>query len=565
MRVSLLAGASALLFIAAHHGASAEPPLKFRDVTKETGLLPAVGAINGHAAAWGDVDGDGWLDLYVGAFHYEKSKPNMLFRNERGKFKLDGQKSLRISGRPTGSVFADLDNDGDLDLYIGSMPKDKNSRLAARLGYPLRGCALFRNEGGGKFTDISAGNGACPPAFGGRSVTVLDYDGDGLLDLLAGEDPFPGYNGSQTSSSRLFRNKGQLQFEDVTRKAGIPEGIPGLGVAAADVNLDGWPDIFLASNRGGNRLLLNDGRGKFVEAVTAKAVFQWTGGAEDMICGVAIGDVNRDGLPDIVLGQHFSQPWIKPVANRLYLNRGVKDGQPRFQDVTERAGLALLPMKAPHVEIQDFDNDGLVDISTSLVMFAHGQPHPVIFRNRGAQGGLPKFRAAALGVNDFPTDKDRSLKRSGAFFENMLKEGKIIYAAPGPVGDFDNDGRLDMFLASWWVEAPSMLLRNETKGGNWIQIEVRGVGGVNRMGIGSRVEVYPADKLDDKSALLGAREIATGYGYASGQPALAHFGLGKEKAVDLLVILPHGKGRVERKNVAVNRRVTVRGDGGSAR
>src|SRR5690606_35862380 len=111
--------------------------------------------------------------------------------------------------------FADLDNDGDLDLYVTSMPVLADSKLGMKEGHACNGCTLFRNDGDGKFTDISEGNGACPAAFGGRSVAALDFDGDGLLDLLVGEDPIPGYNGSKTKTSRLFRNLGKLKFEDV--------------------------------------------------------------------------------------------------------------------------------------------------------------------------------------------------------------------------------------------------------------------------------------------------------------------------------------------------------------
>src|SRR5690606_19240013 len=149
---------------------------------------------------------------------------------------------------------------------------------------------LFRNDGDGKFVDISAGNGACPDAFGGRSVAVLDFDGDGLLDLLVGEDPFPGYNGSTTHSSRLFKNLGDLKFADVSAEVGLTPDIAGLGVAAADVNNDTWPDFFLAS---GNRLLLNDGRGKFKEAPGSQEVFHWPDSKGDnMVCGVCMADVN---------------------------------------------------------------------------------------------------------------------------------------------------------------------------------------------------------------------------------------------------------------------------------
>src|SRR5262249_60775988 len=91
---------------------------------------------------------------------------------------------------------------------------------------------------------------------------VLDFDGAGLLELLVGEEPIAGYNGSKTKSSRIFRNLGNLKFQDVSRAVGLPENVPGLGVAAADVNNDGWPDIFLASGTI-NTLFLNDRKGKF--------------------------------------------------------------------------------------------------------------------------------------------------------------------------------------------------------------------------------------------------------------------------------------------------------------
>ena len=554
----LLGPALATIVLGLVSTAPAEDAFVFRNTAKDVGLFPALEGIQGHGAAWGDVDGDGWIDLYVATFHYGDTKPNQFFRNQKGKFEADTQAALAASMRATGVVFADLDNDGDLDLYVASMPQPISKKGSSGEPRVISGCQLYQNDGKGSFTNVSEGNEACPAAFGGRSVAVLDYNGDGLLDLAVGEDPNPGYNGSKTKSSRLFRNAGGLKFVDASREAGIPEGIPGLGVAAADVNNDGWPDLFLASSAGGNVLLLNDGKGKFFEPEGSRPVFAWEGAVGDnMVCGACFGDVNRDGLLDLVLGQHFKNPWVTPVANRLYLNRGIVKGVPKFEEATEAAGLVAMPLKSPHVEIQDYDNDGWPDISCSLVKLQDGVPHPIIFRHTGLQGSIPQFRADGLDVNDYPTDSDRSLKRSGDFFKRMLQEGKVTYSAPGPTGDYDNDGRLDMVRPSWLTETGTLLLHNETKGGHWLDVRVEGNDGVNRMGIGSRIRLYTAGGIGDSKALIGCQDLSVGFGYASGQTAIAHFGLGKAETVDVEITYPHGKGRDVRKGVKAGQRLMI--------
>lgn len=553
-------GLGALLAVLAVSTVPAAPPpprtqFTFRDVGDEAGLYPALAGIAGHAAAWGDVDGDGWPDLFVGTFGGKPydSKPSQFFRNVKGKFTLDPQKQLRIEGRGNGAVFADLTNSGRLDLYYTNHAIDGKPYKMPHFAAPN---ALFRNDGSGKFTDVSKGSGVCPADFPARSVCVLDYDGDGLLDLLVGECYFQG----GMSRSRLFRNLGNYKFENVTAKVGLPERVTGFGVAACDVNGDGWPDVFLAGRHGGNRLFINDGKGKFKEVPKSHADFTWkyTDTGDDTACGCCFGDVNRDGLMDLVIGYHFDRPWFTGgVRVRLYLNRGVQGGWPRFEEVTEKVGLKPLPMKAPHVELQDFDNDGWPDLLTSIVKFAGGQPYPVIFKNLGVRDGLPRFHEDALAVNDFPTAEEKKMGDVGKFFARMERDKKVVYMAPGPTCDYDRDGRLDIFLPNWWVKSRSLLLHNETRAGNWLQVTVRGGKGVNRMGIGSVVRIYEAGKLGRKEALLGAREIAVGYGYASGQEALAHFGLGKLDRCDVEVILPHGKGRRERKDVKANQRLDV--------
>ena len=542
-RLALLALAFALPAPAADY------PFAFKDVGEDAGLFPAVEGIRGHAAAWGDADGDGWPDLFVGTFHNSGSKPGVLLRNVKGKFTPDEQEHLKTSGIGSGALFVDLTNSGRLDLYASHCGHGKEGVLAAP-------SLLFRNDGGGTFTDVSKGSGACPPGYEGRGLAALDYDGDGLLDLLLCEQY---YSPKVKTGPLLLRNKGKHRFEAASEAAGLPAGFGGLGVAAADVNGDGWPDVFLTHGGGEHKLLLNDGKGKFREAAGTADVFRWKlDSPEDAPAGVCIADVNRDGLPDVVIGHHFKTPWTKPAPVRLYLHRGNTNGVPKYEEVTEQAGLAPLAMKAPHVEIQDFDNDGWPDIYLSIVKFKDGKPCPVIYKGLGVRDGVPRFRDDAWGVNDFPTAYDVAVKRSGPFFEKVLKEKKVIYTAAGPSADFDRDGRLDLFLANWWVESRSLLLKNETPGGHWLSVRVEGKEGVNRTGVGAKVRVFPAGKLGQAGELLGEREIAVGYGYCSGQEAVAHFGLGGVAKVDVEVLLPHGKGTLTRKGVPADEPLVVK-------
>lgn len=519
-------------------------PFAFRDVAESSGLTKHLKGVRGHAAAWGDLDGDGWPDLWVGTYH-TAGKPGQLLLNKKGTFTLS--ESARVSACASGAVFADLTNSGRLDLYVSNNAHGKE-------GVRARPSQLFRNDEG-RLVDVSAKSGACPPGFLGRTATAADLDGDGLLDLVAAEFY---YSPAAKKGLAAYRNKGRWQFEDVAAKVGLPTGSAHPGVAVADVNDDGWPDVFVTSADGGNRLYLNDGRGAFREAPGTRAVFAWKGlGREDAPAGVAIADVNRDGLPDIVVGHHFKAPWRSPAPVRLFLHRGVKAGVPAYEEVTAKAGLTPLAMKAPHVEVQDVDNDGWPDIVTSVVKFAGGKPCPVIYRNLGVKDGLPRFAEAGWNVNDFPTKADLAPRRTGDFFAKLLKDRKCLYAAAAPMADYDRDGRLDLLLVTWWEETAPLLLRNETKGGNWLQVTVAGRGPVNRMGVGAKVRIYPAGKLGQVKELLGVREVSVSQGWCSGTEAMVHFGLGGVAEVDLEVTLPHGKGRVVRKGVKVNTRLSV--------
>ena len=134
--------------------ASSADPFVFRDVGEAAGMFPHAEGMRGHGAAWGDVDGDGWADLFVATFHNAGSKPSLFLRNEQGKFRLDPQENLRTSGMGSGALFADFTNSGRLDLYVSNCAHGKKGDPA--FSNPN---VFFRNDGGGKFTDISKESG----------------------------------------------------------------------------------------------------------------------------------------------------------------------------------------------------------------------------------------------------------------------------------------------------------------------------------------------------------------------------------------------------------------------
>lgn len=348
-----------------------------------------------------------------------------------------------------------------------------------------------------------------------RNIGVFDYDGDGMLDLFLVEDAF-----IAKPRSVLLRNTGKLTFEDVTEKVGFPGDIFGLGLAVADLNDDGRPDFFVPHS---NRLFLSQPGNKYREAVETKDVLQWKAlNKEDWPCGAAFADLNRDGKLDLVVSIHGTK-----ARDKVFLNDGLKNGVPAFRDVTEAAGLGdIVPAQCPHVEIIDLDNDGWPDIYTSAAWKDDdGSITPLIYKHVGLKDGIPRFETAA-------TDQ-------GA--DGLL---------PGRTGaDYDNDGRVDLFLVNWFQGNHCRLLRNESAPRSWLTLTAKGKT-TNRMGMGTRFSVFDGGKL------VGTSELNIGHGYASGQPAECHFGLGDAKYVDIVARFPSGK-TVERRGVMAGQRLTI--------
>ncbi|MFN4260785.1 MAG: CRTAC1 family protein [Gemmataceae bacterium] len=508
--------------------------IRFSDRTRAAGLLEPLAGIMGHGGAFGDFDGDGLLDIYVGGFcdrpdsEYHPAAgpvPNRLFRNlGNGKFEMVQQPAVAFYGRTSGAVFADLNNNGMLDLYVANNAKPDSKGKVPELQIAAKQILskLFRNDQG-TFVDISEASGACPPQLHtARNIGVFDYDQDGLLDLLIIEDRF-----RKGPRCVLLRNLGHMKFQDVTKEVGLPDDLYGLGLAVADVNEDGRPDFFVPHS---NRFFLSRPDGTYYEPEELKRVFAWQPlNGEDWPCGAAFGDLNRNGRLDLVLGIHHVK-----ARNKVFINEGLKNGVPQFRDVTAEVGFPeALPNKSPHVEIQDFNNDGWPDIYFSTAWLDDdGTATPIIFRNTGVNDkGLPQF------------------------VPNRPLQGEMVYYPAGPSGDYDNDGRIDLFLINWFQGNHSRLLRNESPPWHWLNVRVTGKT-FNRMGIGSQVRVYRAGQLGKADALLGFQEVTIGYGYASGQPAVCHFGLGDETKVDLRVKLPNGK-IVDKQGIAADQRLVI--------
>lgn len=487
--------------------------ISFSDKTDAAGLIKPLLGMRGHALAWGDVDRDGWLDLFVGTFanrpddDYQQRgapgpSPDRLLRGGPKGFKVD-ESFPGGRSRSSGAAFADLDGDGDADLVVA---RNSVSRHA-----DLPGTVILRNDKGA-FRPAAK----LVPGLGARSVGVLDYDGDGRLDLFIAEDRFTG------GSSRLLRNQGEFQFADVTGKAGLPSDVHGLGVATADLTGDGWTDLFVA---GSNRLFVNDGNGSFREADAS--VFVWEAyGKEDDVAGVAVGDLNRDGRPDLVLGHHYNSTLDKgrEVPIRLYLHRGTDpQGQPRFEDVTGEAGLPGLATKAPGVEIADFDNDGWPDILTTASVGDGGRP--ALFRHTGLVKGVPRFSRLERPMNDH-------------------------YWVTGASADSDHDGRLDVALVEWEPALPSVLLRNQSPGGHWLEVQVAGA-----PTMGAVVEIH----RPGGGELVGRQEVSASHSYGAGSAPAAHFGLGEITKVDVVVKLPRGGKVTQFPGVSADQHVQVLG------
>ena len=520
------------LAIACQITLAAEPAeVRFVDVSAEAGLAESLQGAYVHGTAWGDFDGDGRLDLFVGNFADRSPKfgqasapTNMLFRQtDGGRFERFSSPAVEVAMRCSGAVFADLDNDGDLDLYVTSNTLAVPTKEGPKRTPQLETSHLYRNDGDGRFVDVSAGSGVTPVSLlRARDVGVFDYNADGLLDLLLMQDIGVAPN-DQRTGPHLFRNLGGLRFDNVAAEIGLPDDLWGCGIAVADLNEDRRPDFFVC---GANRLYLSTGDGKYGEAEHLTAMFNPPAKDLDWVTGASFGDLDQDGDLDLATGRHH---YHGTSRIHVYLNGGLLDDRLELREITADLGLTPLPQKAPHPEIQDFDNDGKPDLYWSA-WFAEGdRREPFLCRRLGLRDGLPEFL--------IPKTSDiQPVLRDGTVQNIAPESGRgMVYYVNSPAVDYDRDGDLD-FLVGIWPDEPSRLMRNETQAGNWLEVQVTGRR-MNRMGIGARVSVYrPGTQV--AAGLAGMQEITVNGGYACSRVAIAHFGLGEQGTCDVVVRFP---------------------------
>jgi hypothetical protein len=517
--------------------AGLQAPVLYGDVDRKKYILEATGC----GCAFIDYDNDGWMDIFLLSGTRLGGDPpdasNRLYKNNRdGTFTDVTEKAgLKAIGWASGVCVGDYNNDGFEDIFCTYFGQNR----------------LYRNNGDGTFTDVtkSAGLWNDEPRWG-AGCSFLDYNRDGNLDLFVSNyvrfsfehAPVPGENvncnwkgvpvecgprGLPTGRHSLYRNNGDGTFADVSKQAGIASATEsyGMTVIAADLDEDGWTDVFVACDSTPSLLFMNNHDGTFREEGVLRGVALSDDGMEQAGMGVGIGDYDLDGHLDL-FKTHFADD-----ANGLYHN----EGKGNFDDVTRSSRLAV---ETRYIcwgaGIVDLDNDGYPDI-----FLVTGNVYPEVERK------LPQYAAKT------PRGLFRNL--GNGTFEELGEQ-----AGPGVVerhcsrgcafGDFDNDGDVDVLIVN--LNEPPSLLRNDLRGKqNWIKIKLEGVKS-NRSGIGARVLVHYGGKTQAQARLSQSS-------FYSCNDSRLHFGLGTSDSVEIDVYWPNGL-HERFKGVQANQLVTLR-------
>jgi hypothetical protein len=463
----------------------------------------------GGGAAFLDYDGDGWMDVYLvnsgpcDFFRPRVPLANALYRNNRNGTFTDVTDAAGVAGGTfgMGAFAADYDNDGHTDLYVTAYGR----------------ATLYHNEGDGTFDDVTDAAGVAMPGWTTPAV-FFDYDADGRLDLFAGTYVRYGLQWPTSCSgtphgkryycvprifepltSALFHNEGG-RFADVSARSGLARA-PGkaLGVVASDFDDDGRLDLFVTNDTAPNHLWMNRGDGRFEETGLAAEVAFSSNGKPRSSMGVDTADFDGDGRQDLAIGN------IDHELFALYRNRG----EAAFTDESEANGLAAATkvISCWGVRFFDYDNDGLPDL-----VLANGHPDDML---DGAGLSVRYRQPLLLFRNDAGRYRDVSAGAGPAFRRELPARGLAV-------GDYDNDGRLDVLVAT--NGSAPLLLHNEAAAGGWAGVRLRGTT-ANRDAIGARVRWSAGGTVRE-------RFHAGGGSYLSSHDPRLVLGLGTAAALD---------------------------------
>ncbi len=515
----------------------------------------------GGGVALFDYDNDGDLDIYLVQGHLlgpdiapgdTSVEPGLqgpvtdrLFRNDLdgagnpdslGFTDVTAESGFDARGYGMGVAAGDIDNDGWVDLYVSNFGPNQ----------------LWRNNGDGTFSDRTVASGA-DDARWSVSSAFLDYDRDGWLDLYVGNyvnysmannvecfhnvRTYCGPDGFVPVPDRLFRNRGDGTFEDATAVSQVgTEYGPALGVATADLDGNGWVDIYVANDLSENRSWMNQGDGTFVNTGLFNGSALNDAGDAEAGMGVDAGDFDGDGDEDLFISHLVTQ------TNTLYVN----DGTGLFEDQSVRTGLGppSLPFTGFGTAWFDYDNDGwldvivvngAVDLLPSLVQAR--DPYPLHQTNQLFHN---------LGNGRFEDVSDRA----GAAFESSEVSRGAAF------GDIDNDGDMDVVVTN--NNGPVRLLLNGTGNQNhWVGLRMVGASTARDM-LGTRVAVVTADRAPMW------RRVRSDGSYASANDPRVLVGLGATEAVTAIRAV-WADGRAEEwSDVTVDAWTTLRQGTGTA-
>lgn len=543
-------------------------------------ILNQANIYNGGGVGIGDFNNDGLVDIYLAG----NMVPNKLYLNKGSMKFADHTTTAGVAGEGrwcTGVSVVDINGDGWLDMYVSASFR-KDPLLRTNLLYVNQG---LNKDGIPVFKELATSYGLADTGFSTQGY-FFDYDKDGDLDvyLVTNElyDPKTPIrfrpklvDGSALNTDRLYRNNGNQTFTNVSKEAGIL--IEGWGHAASisDFNMDGWPDVYVANDFVSNDLLyINNRDGTFTNRL--KEYFKHTGWNA---MGTDVVDINNDGLVDVISLEMLPEDNMRKkrmlsgneyynyfnssqfgyehqyVRNVLQLNSGTTPkGHPVFSEIGFLSGLyqtdwSWCPLVA------DFDNDGFRDM-----IITNGLPRDVtdldyIAYDNGQGGGqanLSLAMAQTLPVVNIP---DYAFKnKNGILFENITTDwglNKSAFSNGGAYADLDNDGDLDFVVNN--INGEAFIYENalNSRTGSFHTARIKLVGkDANKNAIGASIHIYYAGKQQ-------YYEHYPSRGYLSTVDDRAHFGLGAASQIDSIKVKwPDGKQQVL-SNVKTNELVTI--------